>query len=110
MPAFSVVYKFFVVSKLLCVCGLPSARLCAVREENKKVNVCTPSIPTCRAKVPAPIYDHLAIAPFRPNSTHLACSVGLKPGDLNGVIVRWSWIRGEHCSDELLESFHMQRS
>ena len=30
---------------LVCLCGLPSARSCAVWDDNNKDNVCTPSIP-----------------------------------------------------------------
>ena len=30
---------------LVCVCGLPSARPCAVKDDNNKGDVCTPTIP-----------------------------------------------------------------
>ena len=41
-----------------CVCGLPSARLCAVQEENNTRHVCEQSIPA-GLKRPSPIRDHL---------------------------------------------------
>ena len=41
----------------LCYFVLPMARSCAIRDDSNKVNVYT--IYTCRAKVPAPIQDHL---------------------------------------------------
>ena len=42
----SLVYKWSkFVYLYTCYSGLPSARLCAVKDENNKVNVCTPFIP-----------------------------------------------------------------
>ena len=40
-----------------CVCGLPTARLCAVEDDNNK-DICVHQ-ENRRAEMPAPIHDHL---------------------------------------------------
>ena len=50
-------------SVILCTLVLPSARPCAVRDDNNKSNVCTPSIPA-GLKCPPLIHDHLTISWF----------------------------------------------
>ena len=46
------------VSVLLCYFALPAARSCADWDDNNK-DKCVYTNYTCRAKVPAPIQDHL---------------------------------------------------